>query len=120
MKDAMAAIVDAPAPEPERIQGWRCIGCGKVDAPRPCIGVCQDKRVELVLAEDYAEMAWRVEQLQDTLALIARITRASMLEVLQLDYIRTANAKGLATDRVPEFPLIVGQFFQHLEAAYKR
>ena len=34
------------------------------------------------------------------IALIARITRASMLEVLQQDYIRTANAKGLATDRV--------------------
>ena len=28
-------------------------------------------------------------------ALIARITRASMLEVLQQDYIRTAKAKGL-------------------------
>ncbi|MGB3719467.1 MAG: ABC transporter permease [Hyphomicrobiaceae bacterium] len=33
-------------------------------------------------------------------ALIARITRASMLEVLAQDYIRTANAKGLATGRV--------------------
>ena len=33
-------------------------------------------------------------------ALIARITRASMLEVLSQDYIRTANAKGLATTRV--------------------
>jgi peptide/nickel transport system permease protein len=30
-----------------------------------------------------------------TLALIARITRSSMLEVLSLDYIRTARAKGL-------------------------
>jgi peptide/nickel transport system permease protein len=30
-------------------------------------------------------------------ALIARITRASMLEVLAEDYIRTANAKGVAT-----------------------
>jgi peptide/nickel transport system permease protein len=29
------------------------------------------------------------------IALIARITRASMLEVLQLDYVRTARAKGL-------------------------
>jgi len=28
-------------------------------------------------------------------ALIARITRASMLEVLQQDYVRTARAKGL-------------------------
>lgn len=34
------------------------------------------------------------------MALIARITRASMLEVLAQDYIRTANSKGLATSRV--------------------
>jgi peptide/nickel transport system permease protein len=34
------------------------------------------------------------------MALIARITRAAMLEVLSQDYIRTANAKGLATHRV--------------------
>jgi peptide/nickel transport system permease protein len=34
------------------------------------------------------------------MALIARITRASMLEVLSQDYIRTANSKGLATKRV--------------------
>src|SRR5215211_4438280 len=33
-------------------------------------------------------------------ALIARITRASMLEVLSQDYIRTANSKGLTNRRV--------------------
>jgi peptide/nickel transport system permease protein len=33
-------------------------------------------------------------------ALIARITRATMLEVLEEDYIRTANAKGAATATV--------------------
>jgi peptide/nickel transport system permease protein len=33
-------------------------------------------------------------------ALIARITRASMLEVLSQDYIRTAQAKGLSSDKV--------------------
>ena len=33
-------------------------------------------------------------------ALIARITRASMLDVLAEDYIRTANAKGVATGRM--------------------
>lgn len=58
----------------ETIEGWRCIGCGRVEAPQPCVGVCQDKRVELVLAEDYAEMAWRVEQLQEALSLIAHTT----------------------------------------------
>jgi peptide/nickel transport system permease protein len=34
------------------------------------------------------------------MALIARITRASMLEVLSQDYIRTAQAKGLGTNKV--------------------
>lgn len=33
-------------------------------------------------------------------AFIARLTRSSMLEVLQLDYIKTAKAKGLSTTRV--------------------
>lgn len=65
----------------ETIEGWRCIGCGKVEAPRPCIGVCQDRRVELVLAEDYATLAWRVAQLEEALALIARVTpRPGQLE----------------------------------------
>ena len=31
---------------------------------------------------------------------IARMTRASMLDVLAQDYIRTAQAKGLSNDRV--------------------
>jgi peptide/nickel transport system permease protein len=34
------------------------------------------------------------------IALIARMTRASMLEVLSQDYIRTAHAKGLANSKV--------------------
>jgi len=34
------------------------------------------------------------------MALIARITRASMLEVLAQDFIRTADSKGLSTNRV--------------------
>jgi len=34
------------------------------------------------------------------LAVIARMTRSAMLEVLQEDYVRTARAKGLAPNRV--------------------
>jgi hypothetical protein len=58
----------------ERIQGWRCIGCGKVDAPRPCIGVCQDRKCELVTAADYDALLARCRALESVLALIARIT----------------------------------------------
>jgi hypothetical protein len=32
----------------EVIDGWRCIGCGRVEASRPCIGICQDRRARLV------------------------------------------------------------------------
>lgn len=35
-----------------------------------------------------------------SLALIARITRASLMEALQMDYVRTAHAKGLSPRRV--------------------
>lgn len=58
----------------ERIQGWRCIGCGKVDAPRPCIGVCQDRPVELVQAGDYDALRARAEELEAFAKLIAHLT----------------------------------------------
>lgn len=58
----------------ERIAGWRCVGCGKVDAPQPCVGVCQDRKVELVLAGDYDALLARTSELESALALIARIT----------------------------------------------
>ncbi|MCB0042677.1 MAG: ABC transporter permease [Caldilinea sp.] len=35
-----------------------------------------------------------------TTGLITRVTRSAMLEVLHMDYIRTARAKGLANDRI--------------------
>ena len=38
----------------EVIKAWQCIGCGKLEAPQNCIGVCQDRRVELVYAAEHA------------------------------------------------------------------
>ena len=48
----------------DRIAGRRCIGCGKVDAPQPCVGVCQDRKVELVLAGDYDALLARTQELE--------------------------------------------------------
>ena len=84
----------------ERIQGWRCIGCGKIDAPRPCVGVCQDRKTELVLAADHDALQARCEALEAVVALIARITpregewQASW-EALQ------ARARRLVGDKEP-------------------
>ncbi|KRE89073.1 hypothetical protein ASG87_05885 [Frateuria sp. Soil773] len=38
------------------IQAWQCIGCGKIEAPQPCIGVCRDKKI-LVVGKDEHERA---------------------------------------------------------------
>ncbi len=58
----------------EIIDGWRCIGCGKIDAPQPCVGVCQDRKFRMVSAQDYERLATRVAELEAALALIARVT----------------------------------------------
>lgn len=58
----------------QTIEAWKCVGCGRLQADRPCIGVCTDKRVELIEATDCAELIWRIEQLESVLGLIARVT----------------------------------------------
>jgi len=40
----------------EYLKAWQCIGCGKIEAPQTCIGVCQDRRVEFVYASDHKEL----------------------------------------------------------------
>jgi hypothetical protein len=40
----------------EYVNAWQCIGCGKIEAPQTCIGVCQDRRVEFVYASDHKEL----------------------------------------------------------------
>jgi hypothetical protein len=36
---------------------WRCIGCGRIEGPAPCIGICEDRPVELVDAVEYQKLA---------------------------------------------------------------
>ncbi len=42
------------------MKAWQCIGCGRIDSPQNCIGVCQDRKVELVYASEHAEALERV------------------------------------------------------------
>ena len=58
----------------DTLEAWKCVGCGRLQAERPCVGICTDKRVELVEATDYAKLAWRVEELEAVLALIVQVT----------------------------------------------
>jgi hypothetical protein len=38
-----------------RVKAWQCIGCGRIDAPQTCLGVCQDRKVEFVYAFEHEE-----------------------------------------------------------------
>lgn len=48
----------------EIIEGWQCIGCGKIDVDRPCVGICQDQKVQLVLAADFNRLLVRNKSLE--------------------------------------------------------
>ena len=70
----------------EYVKAWQCIGCGKIDAPQNCIGVCQDRKVELVYAFEYEEVQAQADRARD---------RANALEavVRQIAYTRPRNGE---------------------------
>jgi hypothetical protein len=45
----------------EVIEGWRCIGCGRVEASRPCVGICQDRPARLVELDNLVAALERAE-----------------------------------------------------------
>jgi hypothetical protein len=50
------------------IQAWQCIGCGKIEAPQPCIGVCRDRKIFMVGKDDYEHARNEIEALRAQLA----------------------------------------------------
>ncbi|HEX8777650.1 MAG TPA: hypothetical protein VF738_05980 [Rhodanobacter sp.] len=62
------------------IQAWQCIGCGKIEAPQPCIGVCRDRKVFMVGKEEHervlAEHAALQAQLQRARGMLLRFGQA--------------------------------------------
>lgn len=60
---------------PDTIVAWQCIGCGRLEAPQNCVGVCQDRKVELVSSHDYAELLSKYEDLAGRLAALEAFLR---------------------------------------------
>lgn len=63
------------------IRAWQCIGCGKIEAPQTCIGVCQDRKVLLVSMHDHEEALAEIQrtygQLQDLQAVLSRLAMST-------------------------------------------
>jgi len=59
------------------VNAWQCIGCGKIEAPQPCVGVCKDQRVQFVYAEDYEEALVRARVAERALDLVRKLARTT-------------------------------------------
>ena len=90
----------------ETLKVWQCVGCGRIDHPQPCIGICQDRMVEIVLASDYMATASRMAELEALLRRIAATTpRAGQWELsfrAMQDQARRALASSGAKSSDPE------------------
>lgn len=62
------------------IQIWQCVGCGRIEAPQPCIGVCRDRKVFVVDKDEHervlADNAALQEKLDAARAALLRFGRA--------------------------------------------
>lgn len=55
----------------DTLKVWQCIGCGRIDHPMPCVGICQDRKAEYVALGDYAQAEARIAKLEALLRRIA-------------------------------------------------
>lgn len=60
-----------------RIEAWRCIGCGRIEAPQNCIGVCKDQRIELVPAPEHEQALARAGERAAALVALVRMLAAT-------------------------------------------
>lgn len=73
----------APSQRPpvDAIEAWQCVGCGKLEAPQPCIGVCRDRKVLLVGLQEHERALHELHTMQQRIdalrALLVRFTRAT-------------------------------------------
>jgi hypothetical protein len=38
------------------VKAWQCIGCGRIEAPQTCIGVCEYRKAEFVYAFEHEQV----------------------------------------------------------------
>ena len=66
------------------IQAWQCVGCGRIEAPQTCLGVCRDRKILMVAKDDHDRVAADLEgtrrRVAIALAVLARIVHSTPRE----------------------------------------
>lgn len=55
-------------PAGDYVPAWQCTGCGRIEAPQPCIGVCRDRKVLLVGQDTHAKALDEIRRLRESVA----------------------------------------------------
>lgn len=55
------------AADGDYVPAWQCLGCGRIEAPQPCIGVCRDRKVLLVGQDRHEKALNEIRHLHETL-----------------------------------------------------
>ncbi len=59
----------------EYIKAWQCIGCGRIEAPQNCIGICEDRNVEFVYASEHEDAITRLELASSQVSALSALVR---------------------------------------------
>jgi hypothetical protein len=63
----------------EGMTAWQCIGCGRLEGPQNCIGICEDRKVQLVYASQLdAALADAARARQPSAALLALVRQLAL------------------------------------------
>jgi hypothetical protein len=46
----------------DHVKAWQCIGCGNIEAPQTCIGVCEHHKVQFVYAFEHDRVLAELER----------------------------------------------------------
>ena len=74
----------------ERRKVWECVGCGRIDDPRPCVGICRDQKMEYVLAADHDR------EMQLLIAVVRTIATTTPREGESLNHWKALQARARA------------------------
>ena len=84
----------------ERMTAWQCIGCGRIEGAQPCVGICQDRRMDFVYASDYDEVLAQLALMrQRTEALAALVRQLAWTMPREGEWKRTYRALQVRAQR---------------------
>lgn len=71
----MAIRGNAAEAKSGRVSAWECIGCGRIERAQPCVGICEDRRVDFVYASEHDRLLAELALVRQQAAALAALAR---------------------------------------------